>query len=183
MKKKLWIFIICVLIILLLSLLYFLKEKSKNDNSKKNYGTLVEVSYSCSGNMLGNHYGITLDIENNILSVENAEIHSDPILQKTYNATDKNTIEDITNLINDLDLPKLSNSEIDENLFVYDACTPTFGFVYKTGKNSYDKKYYSVSMYYKMTQIEYDAFYEIKKDLESLEIENNLISELYKETD
>lgn len=183
MKKKIYVLILCVLIVLLLIFLYFLKGRNKSEENKKDYGKLMEVSYSCSGDMLGNHYKISLDTQNNVLSVSDAKMHSDPILIREYKVLSNDKVDHIKSLISDFDLPKLSDAENDDNLFVYDACTPHFTFIYKTGKKSYDQEYYSFSMYYKMTRFESEALYKIKKDLESLQIADNLINEYYKESD
>ena len=176
MKKKTIIITLSIIILISIALIiYFLIHPKKENIKKKDYGELLEVEYSCSGDMLGNIYNVNLDFLNNKLTVENANMHSDPINVSIYNV-DKKDITKIKNLVVDYNIPDLEKGKIDDTLFLYDACSPTLRLVFKTGNKSYDRKYYSISYYYNVDKIKRDVINEIRDNLRNLIDEDNLVS-------
>ena len=111
MYKK--IVIVIIIIIIIIGIIYLLRKTKKTDVKNNNYNNeyskelnelinkkiqkdkLKEITYSDSGNMLGNIYEISLDIDSKILKLREREEHSNPVKVKEYVISD----EDITMLI------------------------------------------------------------------------------------
>ena len=150
MKRKIILILSIIIFISLLILIYY-KYIKKADNEEKNvnYGDLIEVSYSCSGNMLGNVYNIKLE--------EKIEI-------------DKNEITGKNNIAS------LDDGIIDETLFVYDDCSPNLKLEYKTKNGKYSFDYYNISYYYKMSKTKRNVINKVRDELSNLLIDDNVLT-------
>ena len=103
MKKKVTIYLI-IIVIAVASLTAFVvikkgcfsrysKELNKIINKKTDSGELISISYSCSGDMLGNISSSTLTMETKLLLVKERVVHSDPLTTATYKVSDKDVKE------------------------------------------------------------------------------------------
>ena len=178
MKKKIFIPIICfvVLILLIIFLCLFVFQKKESKKPKKDYGTLIEISYSCSGDMLGNIYEVDVSIPYKEVTIKESNAHNDPITESRYRLTDTKTLDEIEKIIKAYDLPSLDNSPIDDEYFVYDACSPNISLKYRVGRRSYDNEYYNISFYAKMSDTERKELGILEKNIYKLINSDNLLS-------
>lgn len=149
-------------------------KKNKNINNYKDYGTLIKVSYSCSGDMLGNVSEVSLDLIDNKVEYLYADSHDEPVIKTTYKV-DNEKLKNIKKLVDAYNLADLEKLDIDDRLFVYDACSPTLSLVYKTGSKDYNKEYYSISYYYNIDIIRRIVINDVRDKLYDLLDNNNII--------
>ena len=149
-------------------------------NKKKEQNKLLEISYSNSGNSLGNLEKHTIDIDNLILTTEIAEMHSIPIEVTEYTIT-KEDIEYLTDIIEKYNLPAWSTLEIDTDHIALDAPTKTITLTYDNSKEGGYKKWYSISYDMKLPKEGYDILNNFKSYIISKETEENIIKSYKKE--
>lgn len=181
MKKKYLYVIFLVITIIIVSIIIVFNNLDEN-KEYKDYGNLIEVSYSCSGDMLGNVLDISLDLTNNKVEYLYAISHDEHITKTVY-SVDKTNVNSIKKLVDAYRIADLNKLDIDDKLFVYDACTPTLALTYKTGKKDYNREYYSVSYYYNIDIVKRNIINEIRDDLYHLLIKENIIESLIVEND
>lgn len=178
MKKKLIISLICsiVLILLIIFLCKLIFHKKENNTDVKDYGTLIEIAYSCSGDMSGNVYKIEVSIPYKEIIVQESDAYNEPIVESRYRLVDTKTVNKIENIINKYDLPSLDGADIDDNYFVYDACSPNIKLKYRVGKRSTNNEYYNISFYAKMSNSQRKELSIIENYLYKLVSEDNFLS-------
>ncbi|MBO4600740.1 MAG: hypothetical protein J5634_00690 [Bacilli bacterium] len=182
-KSKYILFILILLIITIAGICaLYIKNNEKDKKNEKDYGDLVEVTYSCSGDMLGNTHSIKLDIKKRTVTLSDAEMHSDPIIKTIYKV-DRNKINIIKDLIDRYKVASYDDLEIDDTLFVYDACSPSLKLEYITGPKNYNREYYNISYYYNLPDISRLVINTVRDDLYDLLIDENIISATVVEAD
>ena len=112
---------------------------------------IISISYSNSGDMLGNVDSTTLNEDKMIMTTKYATTHSDPIEVTEYSITKEN-IEEINTMIKKNQITRLSKLPMGE-LFAYDAPTPILTITCdnsKIGGSSYES--YSINYYMKLSK-------------------------------
>ena len=168
MKKKIG------LIIVLLSLVViaggcFNKKSTKNTNEKiekKDYGELVEITYSDSGDMNGNIDALTIDVKQSTMKKEFSRGIDEPIEVTVYNI-DRDEVDKLADIIINNDLPSLDDLPLDEEMMPLDASTPVLTFEYDT-KNG-RKEWYSINFYTKIPEKKMEVLKEFVKEMREFE--------------
>ena len=150
------------------------EELTKLINTKMELKDLREISYSCSGDMLGNLYDISLNLKTKVVTLRNSNEHSDPIDVYEYSVTDDD-IKGLTSKVKEYNLAAWSKQPYDDSYFVYDACSPNIQLTYFDEKeDSYDDTY-NISFYFKLPDDARTILEEIRTDIQNLANDGNLI--------
>ena len=148
MKKVGVIVILLIIIGVVVAKEYFKEEEKEVEskystkltkliNKKRTYSDdLIEIRYSNSGDMCGNVYVISLDIEEKIMKQESKECYYEPLKVIEYRVTDKD-IKKLNDYIKEYNFPMWKDLEQTE--YVLDAPTRSITFTYnnKDGLKSY----------------------------------------------
>ena len=146
-------------------------------------GELLEVSYSNSGDMLGNTDSIDVDLKEKVLKTSYADMHSDPLQIKEYKITNENVAK-IKSIVERNNLPAFSFLEYDDTRFAYDAPTQYISLDYdNTSVGGSKFKTYGINYYFDIPEGGYELLNELVVYLRSLEKEENLIKEYLEERD
>jgi len=194
MSRKAWkvLAVILAIIAIVLMVFAFIKGKTKEESKyskelekilkeKVEVDKLLSATYSNSGDMLGNIDSTTVDAENLKVVTKYANMHSDPIQVKEYKITEED-VKKIDKMIKDDNLLALSDLEIDETKFAYDAPSRVLSFDYDNssiGGSRY--KSYSINYIYAIPEDGYPLINAVKDYILSLCKEENLIKEYTEE--
>ena len=192
MSRKAWTILAVFLAIIALGLFIYVfirddkeskysKELEKILKEKVEVDRLLSATYSNSGDMLGNLDSVTVDAKELKVVSRYADMHSDPIQVKEYKIT-KEDINKIDKMIKDDNLLALSNLEINENKFAYDAPSRVLIFDYDNsaiGEGRYES--YSINYIYAIPDDGYPLINAVKDYILSLCKEDNLVKEYMEE--
>lgn len=192
MSRKAWTILAVFLAIVALGLFIYVfirddkeskysKELEKILKEKVEVDKLLSATYSNSGDMLGNLDSVTVEANELKVVSRYADMHSDPIQVKEYKIT-KEDINKIDKMIKDDNLLALSDLEIDENKFAYDAPSRVLSFTYDNSSIGGSKyKSYSINYVYAIPDDGYPLINAVKDYIISLCKEENLIKEYMEE--
>ena len=114
-------------------------------NQERRYDKLLEISYSCSGDMNGNVDKITLDVDNKTITHEYKAIHSDPLKVRKNKVSEKN-IKQLKKQIYKYNFPLWKDLE-DSEFVALDAPSCTLTFTYDNSSLGGPKtEWYSVDL-------------------------------------
>ena len=192
MSRKAWTILAVFLAIIALGLFIYVfirddkeskysKELEKILKEKVEVDRLLSATYSNSGDMLGNLDSVTLDAKELKVVSRYADMHSDPIQVKEYRIT-KEDVNKIDKMVKDDNLLALSNLEIDENKFAYDAPSRVLIFDYDNsaiGGGRYES--YNINYIYAIPDDGYPLINTVKDYILSLCKEDNLVKEYMEE--
>ena len=170
MKKKIGLIIVLLVLVVLTGGCLNKKESKTNKETteKKDYGELVEITYSDSGDMNGNIDAITIDVVESTMKKEYSTGINEPIAVTVYNVK-REEIEKLAETIIKYDLPSLSDLPLDEEMMPLDASTPILTFTYdKEGKYGRDT-WYSINFYTKIPDKKREILNELVKSIRDLE--------------
>ena len=190
MKKKFIVIITMIFIIAITSftIAIIINNRKKGDNNDNNKyskeltkimnmnvssGTIKKISYSCSGDMLGNIYDNVIDIESETLIVSEREVHNEPLTIKTYKVS-KDDLNELKNIINKYNMIAWDNFPKENKYEVLDACYPKVSIEFYLPKLHKDK-YIDLCTYQNLPDDALDIVLDLKKRITSLDQESNLI--------
>ena len=167
---KAWL-IVFILVLCFVGII-FIGGKMNILNSKCD--KIISISYSNSGDMLGNVDSTTLNEDKMIMTTKYATTHSDPIEITEYRVS-KEDIEKINAIIKKNNIHKLSKLPMGD-LFAYDAATPILTITCDNSKiGGSSLEFYSINYYMKLSKKNREQLKEVTDNLFSLKKEENKI--------
>lgn len=121
------------------------KDLRKLLNNKIEYEKLLTVSYSNSGNMIGNIYEIDIDLSEKIIKEQSSLENGMPITVVEYKITDEN-VNDIDAMVRKYNFLGWNDLPLDEENIVLDDSTVNLSF-----------KAIDINNKYQFTSISYDS--------------------------
>lgn len=194
MKKVYSMCAISFIIMILVFIVYgIVKDANENKHElspldkllkeKVEVGELIGVSYSNSGDMLGNTDSISVDLKEKVLKTKYANMHSDPLQVKEYKITNEDVAK-IKSIVIRNNLPAFSFLEYDNTRFAYDAPTTHISLEYdNTSIGGSKYKTYGINYYYAIPDGGYELLNELVRYIRFLEKDENLIKEYLEESD
>ena len=168
MNKKIGLIIVLLSIVVLVGgcLNKNADKTTKKNSEMKDYGELVEITYSDSGDMNGNIDAVTIDVKESIMKKEYSPGIDQKIEVTTYNVS-RDEVEELIDMINENDLPSLDGLPLDEEMMPLDASTPILTFEYDT--KSGKKEWYSINFYTKIPKNKMEVLNKITTKIHELE--------------
>ena len=124
-----------LLIIIIIALIIVLKRRPKLKKiikDKKDFGKLVEITYTNSGDVNGNTDFISLDVNKMKVTVEYRSNYSEPLKVKEYKVSN---IDKILKMIDEYNLPAWKVLPINPSNIILDAAIKTIIFSYEKDSN------------------------------------------------
>ena len=155
------------------------KSKYSNDlrkllNNKIEYEKLLTVSYSNSGNMIGNIYEIDIDLSEKIIKEQSSLENGMPITVVEYKMTDEN-VNDIEAIVRKYNFIGWKDLPLDEENIVLDDSTVNLSFKAIDSNNKY--QFTSISYDSKIPEDGYPLLKEYTDYIFSLLNDENKIKE------
>ena len=155
------------------------KSKYSNDlrkllNNKIEYEKLLTVSYSNSGNMIGNIYEIDIDLTEKILKLQSSQENGMPIVEVDYKITDEN-VNDIEAIVRKYNFIGWKDLPFDEENIILDDSVTNLRFKAIDKDNKY--QFTSISYDSKIPEDGYPLLKEYTDYIFSLLNDENKINE------
>ena len=170
-----WVIIGIVLVLVVLSFIFLFLRRNVR------HGEYIRISYSSSGNMLGNTDEVSLDIKDKELTTRFAQAHNEPIHVVKYKVED-NDVKDILEMIDSYNYLVLARRKTDKKMFALDG--PATKVVITTNDKpigGYSSNEHSIYYDYKLSSSEREKVREIEKKLHLFIKEDNKIDEFDEE--
>ena len=172
-----WWIIGIVLVLVIVVVLFVVILLSRNVR----HGEYIEISYSSSGNMLGNTDETILKIKDKVVITRFAVAHNEPIHVVKYKVEDKD-IEEILELVNSYNYLALSKRKVDQRMIALDG--PSTNVEITTDDKivgGYSSKHHTIYYDFKLSKKEMEKVRELQTKLTSLVKEENIIEEYAEE--
>lgn len=174
--NKWWVIgiVVVVLVIILFVVILLLSRNVR-------HGEYIEISYSSSGNMLGNTDETVLKIKDKEVITRFAVAHNEPIHVVKYKVEDRD-IEEILELVNSYNYLVLSKRKVDQRMIALDG--PSTNVALTTDDKpigGWSSKDHTIYYDFKLSKKEMEKVRELQKKLTSLVKEENKIDEFDEE--
>ena len=166
-----------LLIIIIIALIIVLKRRPKLKKiikDKKDFGKLVEITYTNSGDVNGNTDFISLDVNKMKVTVEYRSNYSEPLKVKEYKVSN---IDKILKIIDEYNLPAWKVLPINPSNIILDAAIKTIIFSYEKDNKI---EYYNIDFNMEIEQFGKDILNEFLKEFFLLKNKDNLVKEYTK---
>ena len=172
--NKWWIIGIVLIVVIILFVVIILTRNVR-------HGEYVEISYSSSGNMLGNTDETELDIKEKIVTTRFSQAHNEPIHVVKYKVEDKD-IEEILEVVESYNYLLLSKRKTDTRMIALDGPSTNINIVTNDKPiGGYSKEYHRIYYDYKLSKKEREKIRELQNKLLSFVKEENKIDEFDEE--
>lgn len=145
-------------------------------NKQVPHDKLIRITYSNSGDSLGNVDVIELDITNLVIRTKYTDSISNPVTIKEYSITEDN-IKDIEEYVNKYNLIAWAGLPIDTDLIALDAPEKSIKLTYDNRSINNEIEYYTISYNSKIPREGYPILNDLIIKLSALLNDNNLINE------
>ncbi len=160
-----------ILLILIVMLILIVKLFSKNKENvmekERDFDKLIEIEYSCSGDMNGNVDRIVLNREDKTIIHEYKAFHNERLKRRKRRVREE-AIYNLERQINKYKFPLWKDLEASE-IVALDAPSTTITFTYDNSRyGGPERDWYTVDLESEMTKEEREAIAKFIRDLKSL---------------
>ena len=170
-----WVIIGIVFVLVVLSCVFLFLRRNVR------HGEYIKITYSSSGNMLGNTDEVVLDIKAKELTTRFAVAHNEPIHVVKYKV-DKKDVDEILEMIDSYNYLVLAKRKTDNSMFALDGPATKVSITTNDKPiGGYSSNEHSIYYDYKLSKSEREKVREIEKKLHLFVKEENKIDEFDEE--